>query len=643
MRVSSIGESKVVVVALVIHLLLLPLSSSYFASAMDVSGDLNTGPYVDRVAYIVIPGQDERILLIQAGDIEMDLGFFDPVHYNTLDADPDISIFSAIRNGYGHITINTRDAPLNETVLRRAFAYAYDKTRVTAEVMDGWSQEHDSVVPYSNGWCIEDELPWHYYTNQSTYGNQLLNASGLFPYGPDGWRTYKGQPIYPIEIEYFADAECCFGRPLATIGVDALLSIDIPAAIKPAQTMELTSRLNQHGAYDMAVLGAYNFYGDDITQLADRYYSVNADREGLNPSNFRNETFDSCLPQFWNGTTYDEVYNASRWMQRILHEQVPLLVVYENTYNQAYRTDKFTGQVPDFGQYISGPWTLRHVHLIEGSSLTDFATGGTFLMSIQHDPESFNIYVADSAYAHAILDEMIPSLYVRDPEGRPWPYIAKNLITETHADNPKVPVGHTRFTIDIIQNATWSDGVPLTANDVAFTFTYLFESRLAGNQVGPSLRDLEAAYAPTRYRAVFEFSSESYWHFNHFAFQYIIPEHIFNNVTGIGFDGWDDWNPVFDLQDPLVTAGPFILTDFERGGFYELKYNPDFAYRVTRHQDGFLPPPPPPPLPPWLHFFYGFFIGVTAVLLPQALYDLAIKPAKKMRQKAKEFDESVLL
>jgi len=582
----------------------------------------------------VISGQDERVLAIQASTIQMDYSFFDPVHYATLDADPDIDIYTATRNGYGHLTINCRDPPLNETVLRRAFAFAFDKTRLTAEMLDGWGREHDSLVPYPSCWCIEDELPWHYYTAEPEIGNALLNASGLFPYGPDGWRTYKGQPIEPIEVEAPLCAEC-ITVVIPTYAVDALLSLDIPAVKKNALPNDYLSRLDNHEAYDM-VYFAYNFYGNDITELADRYYSANADREGLNPSNFKNATFDNCLPQFWNGTTYDEVYNASRWMQRILHEQVPLLVVYENTYNQVYRTGEFTGHVPDFRRYVTGPWTMRKIHRLDNT------LGGLVTVALPNEPDSFNFYATESAYSVPFSEEFWPSLYSYDPNLKPWPYLAESLVIETHADNPSVPSGHTLFTVDIIQNATWSDGVPLTANDVAFTFTYLFESALTGNQVEPSLGALEAAYAPTPYRVVFEFNSESYWHFNHFAFQYIIPLHIFNNVSGIGYAGWEDWNPVFNLEDPLVTAGPFILTDFERGEFYELTYNPDFAYGVNRYQDGILPPPPPPP-PPLPRFIFGFIIGVSIVLVQQVLYDLIVKPAIISRQKAKDIDESVLL
>jgi len=618
--------------------LLSPLQGN-IATAIDMSAELNTGPYVDRVVYKMISGQDERILAMQAGDIEMEYSFFDPVHYAALDADPDIDIYRATRNGYGQLTINCRDPPLNETVLRRAFAFAFDKIRVTEVVLDGWGREHDSLVPYPTCWCIEDELPWHYYTAEPEIGNALLNASGLFPYGPDGWRTYKGQPIEPLEVE--GSCAPCIGSITPTYAVDALLSLDIPAVKKLGMPNDYLSRLDHHEAYDM-VYFSYNFYGNDITELADRYYSVNADREGLNPSNFKNATFDSCLPQFLNGTTYDEVYNASKWMQRILHEQVPLLVAYENTYNQAYRTDKFTGHVPDFRRYIVGPWTMRKIHLIEGSTATQWATGGTVTVAIGEEPDSFNIFTTNSAYAAAILNNMWSSLYTFGPDLAPYPDLAVSYIQETHTDNPDVPLGHMRFTIDIVQNATWSDGVPLTANDVAFSFTYAFESYQYGNPTRAIITDLESATALKPNRVQLEFNKESYWGFNNWAYTSIIPEHIFNNVTGIGYNGWDDWNPVFNPEDPLVTAGPFILTDFVGGEFYELTYNPNFAYGVNRYEDGILPPPPPPP-PPLPYFVLGFVIGVSVVLVPQVLYDLIAKHAIKSWQKAKETGESVPL
>ncbi|MBN2228855.1 MAG: hypothetical protein JW779_04605 [Candidatus Thorarchaeota archaeon] len=569
-------NKRLVAITLTVAFLFMAISPA-ISTAVDVPADLNYGPYVDKIVYKVISNQDQRILALQSGEIEMDNSFFDPVHLPTLDADPDIDIFSAIRNGYGHITINCRDYPLNISGLRRAFAFAFDKTRVTAEILDGFSQEHDSLVPYPNGWCVEDQFGYHYYTAQVAIGNQILDDLGFDIDPVSGYRNApNGQP-FDIEIEYASSsAEIAGGT--AQIGVDALTALHINARTRAADFNEYISRLDSHGNYDM-VFYAVNFYSNDVDWLAYEYWSEYANTPYQNPTNFRNSTYDGYRQDLLYGTTYEEIYAAAKGMQEVLQYNVPRLVCYENTYMQGYRNDKFTGHVEDLGRYITGPWTMRKIHKIDGT------WGGTLPIAISEEPDSFNIYVTNSAYSAAILENLWPSLYGFGPDLNPYPDLAENMITETHAENAAVPAGHTRFIIDIVQNATWSDGTPLTANDVAFSFTYAFESGALGNPAGTDIGDLVGATAPTPYRCVIEFNTESYWHFSNFAYDTIIPQHIFNDVDGIGYAGWNTWNPVFDPDVPNVNCGPFKFTDFEAGEFYEVTWNPLFHYAPPNHDN----------------------------------------------------------
>jgi ABC-type transport system substrate-binding protein len=191
-------------------------------------------------------------------------------------------------------------------------------------------------------------------------------------------------------------------------------------------------------------------------------------------------------------------------------------------------------------------------------------------------------------------------LFRQGPDLNPWPDLAENMVTETHSDNSAVPDGHTRFTIDIIKNATWSDGVPLTAADVAFTFNYQFESGEYGNPAAIDYAELYAVYTPNPFRVVLEFSTESYWHFSNFAYDYIIPEHIFNDETGIGYEGWNTWNPVFNSSAPHVTCGPFRFEDYEDNEFYELLYNPLFHY-----SPGYTPMRPYISPTDFIAYYYG--------------------------------------
>jgi len=553
-----------------ISILIMVLISLTPVSAIDPPpSDLNIGPYVDELEFRIIENPDERVIAIDSGTIEMDTGFLDPRYIDSFGIiPPEIDIFSALRNGYGLIYINCMEYPLNITGLRRAFAYAFDKTAVTLEVFEGFSYEHDSVVPFTNGWCAEDEFDWHYYTAQPDIGNQILDDLGFTINATSGYRLAPNGETFHINIRVgSSDISTMIGQ----IGVEALHSLNIEASSgtpwwydpDPFDEYNMVFSARDFGDFDVDWL-AYDFWSE---------YAGSADSY-LNPSNFANATYDLWRNQLLHSTTYEEVYEAAVEMQKILHYNVPALVIYENSYMQAYRNDRFTGHIEDLGRYITGPWTMRKIHKL------DHTFGGTVPIALEEDPDSFNIFVASNPSAETIISLLYSSLYKYGPDLNPWPDLATNLITETNSDNTAVPLGHTRFTIDILHNATWSDGEPLTTEDIAYTFTYLYESALYGNPVGEFIEGLIGVYAPNPYRIVFEFNTESYWHFSNFAFTPIIPEHIFNGEPGIRPEDWDVWNPVFNSSEPHVTCGPFLCSEFESGAYYKLVANPSYHYRV---------------------------------------------------------------
>lgn len=537
---------------------------------------LRTGPHLDSVTFNIMEDTAQLIAGLQSGTIDMYTEFLSETQVNSLiSSDSFIEAYNVTRNGYGQITINCRDAPLNESTLRRAFAYAFDKTAVTADILDGFSQEHDSLVPFPNGWCIEDQFTSHYYTDQSTIGNQMLNDSGLFPFdGAGEYRTYKGDS-FNITIEYAVSFPEIAGGT-AQIGVDALRRLGINAETRATDFNEFLSRLDSHGEYDM-VFYARTFYDNDVSWLAYEYWSDYANTPYQNPTNFRNTTYDSWRDQLLYGIAYEEVFEAAAEMQKILQYNVPRLVCYENHAYQAYRTDLFEGHINDLVEGISGSWSLRQMRAIGASH------GGNVSVGVVQAPTNFNIFNSESSSSQMILDLLYPSLYDYDPTLRPIGDLAKNLIVQRNSDNFEVPVGHSRYTINILENATWSDGTPLTAHDVNFTLQFVSRHSNAlpgsfwyGGGMPPS--SLIATDVLSPYQIVLEFDTESYWDFSYFAHGYIIPEHLFSNGTIT----WDEWDPIFNPAHPLITCGPFLLDDFEVDEYYSLMYNPEFYYALNR-------------------------------------------------------------
>jgi ABC-type transport system substrate-binding protein len=555
-------------VAAFIFMALSPAFSA--AVTFDAPPGLNVGPNLEKVVYKVIAQEDQRILALQSGTIDMHDSFLEPTSVPILAADPDIEIQDdVLRSGYGHIKINTAKAPFNWTAFRRAFNMAFDKVRVKADIFDGLCEMLDSPIPLTNlDFCIEDELPYHYYNPEVVQGNELLNASGFDIDPVTKLRNDpNGNPIPQIVIGYSPSSQAIAGG-CAQVGVDALRALHFDAVTNQEDFNTYLGNLYNHLDYDM-VFYASNYYGKSVGGYLYGYGSEYADVYQQNPTNFRNETVDGYVHTMRYGATFEEVYDACAEFQKIIHYQCPQVVCYDNAYIQAYRTDKFKGVFPDQARYSISIWNI--LNIIQN----DDTYGGTISIALGQEPSTFNIYTSTSAYVQQCLDMQWPLLYDYGPDQEPYPVLAESCLVETHEDNSAVPEGHQRFTFDILQNATWSDGVAVTAADVAYTFTYAYESGLLGNPAGLDLGNLVSATAPSTYRAVVELSDNNIWNFLYTATTTVIPKHIFEEL---GYAAWNTWNPMFNPDDPNVVCGPFTFTDFEAGEFYEFTHNPLWAY-----------------------------------------------------------------
>ncbi|MBS2963852.1 ABC transporter substrate-binding protein [Actinocrinis puniceicyclus] len=120
----------------------------------------------------------------------------------------------------------------------------------------------------------------------------------------------------------------------------------------------------------------------------------------------------------------------------------------------------------------------------------------------------------------------------------------------------------TAITIKLHAGVKWSDGQPLTAKDVAFTFN-LMKATSALNANGLPIVSATAADDTT---ATITFSSSQYTNLYAITGQtFIVPEHIWTSQTDPAH--WTDPSP--------VGSGPFTLDKFSAQGF-TLKANANY-------------------------------------------------------------------
>lgn len=483
----------------------------------------------------------------------LDPYYTDPPYFEILSADPDIGISQTLRNGYSFVAFDCEQFPTNITEFRRAFAFAFNKTKVIEEVMNGFAITHDSIVPSQNEFCIEDDLEYHYYDARPDLGNAILDDLGFAINHATGFRQApNGHPIH-ILILYGMGLERY--ERIAEICIETFSSLNISASSTEPCFPDL---------YPEMIVWHQQFSDSDLSWLAYQYWSECPDDYYLNTyyhdTGFSNTTFDSWREQILNSPSFEDTFEAASHMQEILHYNVPLIPIYQDIQLYPYRTDQYGGHIEDTVNSIMGPWTMLGINKLDG------ATGGSVPIGISNEP-IFNFWRTGAKSGHWFFTNLHYGLYTRGPDQLPYPQLAKSVIIETHLDNPTVIEGNTRFTFEIREDVEWTDDIPVTIDDVVFTFNYMRESQEFGNPTGSILSELSALYSPRPGVVVFEFSTESYWLFERFAYDFIVPKHIFSNYAP---EEWADWDLITNDDGNSLNCGPFLITDFEENEFYEL-------------------------------------------------------------------------
>ncbi len=161
-----------------------------------------------------------------------------------------------------------------------------------------------------------------------------------------------------------------------------------------------------------------------------------------------------------------------------------------------------------------------------------------------------------------LLGVMYLSLLSQDPNGTVVPQLAQSWTVNSNA---------TVFTFTLRQNLKWSDGQPLTANDVVFTFNAFIHNALLdsfnGFIVGPLIKNVSASVNNTEVQFTLYHSFSPFLEYAGLG-KVIVPAHIWSHVSNMtNFS--NAGNPVGD--------GPFVVTNWVPGSSV-INYKPNPYY-----------------------------------------------------------------
>lgn len=199
--------------------------------------------------------------------------------------------------------------------------------------------------------------------------------------------------------------------------------------------------------------------------------------------------------------------------------------------------------------------------------------GGTLTVGFAQEPDSMNGFYSSMAFAQWANDLVQASLWDVSNTLESVPVLAAEVPS---VENGGISEDYLTYTIHLKEGLMWSDGEPLTAEDLVFTYQMLEDPAnnfIQGSVVADSVESVELVDDLT-----FTLTFNSPQPFPEDmagspGLSTILPAHVFGPVhEADGSIELADEN-----QDPTVFSGPYVLSEWRRGEQMTFDANPNFT------------------------------------------------------------------
>jgi len=210
----------------------------------------------------------------------------------------------------------------------------------------------------------------------------------------------------------------------------------------------------------------------------------------------------------------------------------------------------------------------------DGNSLQK-KNGGTVVSAISSDIDSWNTLFSQQSHG----EELRRFLFLK---------------TLTYNENLKIRgsdfrpcLAHSwRFSEDFLnvtlylqENLRWSDGVPITAHDVLFTYQKMIDP-VIGYPHFSRFDFVDTCRVINDYEIKFHFKEVYANELDHINFE-VLPKHVFDRVSS------EEMRDHPFNENPSVVSGPYRLKRWERGQLIEFEKNPEYGFSKP-HIDRFI-------------------------------------------------------
>lgn len=199
------------------------------------------------------------------------------------------------------------------------------------------------------------------------------------------------------------------------------------------------------------------------------------------------------------------------------------------------------------------------------------AQGPTLTVAFSQEPDTLNWLYSNMSFGKWANNLVYAPLYMYDEQYNEVPVLIDQIPS---VENGLVNADYTEYTVKIKDGLLWSDGTPLTADDVAFTFEML--NTEANNFIqGSSIRDaVETVEKVDNLTVKLTFGAPAPYVGKLLSVEavVILPKHVFGPV----FEADGTLANADANQNPTVFSGPYMLSQWNRGESLTFTANPNY-------------------------------------------------------------------
>jgi peptide/nickel transport system substrate-binding protein len=215
---------------------------------------------------------------------------------------------------------------------------------------------------------------------------------------------------------------------------------------------------------------------------------------------------------------------------------------------------------------LSGSMLL--VGALPTSPSASAASSSTFSTTLYTEVSTLNPFLAYfDGETQDVLSMIYPTLTWGNEQNQPSAYLARSWTTSSNK---------LTWTFHLEPGLKWSDGTPLTASDVAWTYNLIMHNSTAGTANGSLVANFKSVTAPNPTTVVITTTTPQSDMLSLVSTPPIVPEHIWKSkIKSLG--------TFTNLKTPVVGYGPFTMTGYKTAQYVTLSANKKFFLGAPKY------------------------------------------------------------